>query len=121
MPKNKATIDPLGSIPLTKKDESMTRPMYEALDAQGLPYLRPALTIGELPTPDERKAALVEATSGIAAKVGMQPVGVLKFALPVFSAFDMTRAKSKHYPDEKLLLTQGCDVSLDFCASFTES
>lgn len=100
----------------------MTRPMYEALDAQGLPYLRPALTIGELPTPAERLTALVEATSGIAAKVGLQPVGVLKFALPVFTAFEgMTRAKAKHYPDEKLLLTQGCDVSLDFCASFTES
>lgn len=98
----------------------MTRPMYEALDAQGRPYVRPALTIGELPTPEERKGALVEATAGIAAKIGMQPVGVLKFALPVFSAFEgMTRAKAKHSPDEKLLITQGCDVSLDFCARST--
>lgn len=96
----------------------MTRPIYEALDAQGLPNLRPALTIGELPTSEERQAALVEATPAVADKVGMQPVGVLKFALPVFSVFEgMTRAKSKHHPEEKLLLTQGSDVSLDFCAS----
>lgn len=93
--------------------------MYEALDAQGLPNLRPALTIGELPTAEERQAALVEATPVIADKIGMPPVGVLKFALPVFSAFEgMTRAKAKHHPDEKLLLTQGCDVPLDFCPSF---
>lgn len=97
----------------------MTRPQYEALDARGLPYSRPAQIVGELPAPEVRLAALFEAAPAIADKVGLKLTGRLKFGTPVFCAFDgMTRPKAKTHRDAKLLLTMGCDVSLDFCSSY---
>ena len=49
---------------------------------------------------------------------GLKLVDKLKFGTPVFCAFEgMTRSKSKGHPAAKLLLTQGCDVSLNFCPS----
>lgn len=43
----------------------MEHPEYQALDKQGLEYLRPALVIGELPL-EARSSALIEATASIA-------------------------------------------------------
>lgn len=97
----------------------MTRPQYEALDAQGLPYLRQAMVVGELPTPEDRRAALLEATPTIAVRVGITQLDTVKFGIPVFYAFEgMTRPKAKHHHENKLLLTLGHDVSLDFCKSY---
>lgn len=97
----------------------MTRPIYEALDGQGLPYFRPAQVVGELPTPEERRSALFEATLAIASKIGIKQIDNVKFGTPVFCAFDgMTRPKAKHHPDSKLLLIKGCDIPLEFCLSY---
>ena len=99
----------------------MNTPQYEALNASsGLPYLRPAQTIDELPTPEDRKAALIEAITAIAEKIGLTPTTNLKFGQPVFCAFKgMTRASSKNHPQAKLLLTMACDTPLEYCASYT--
>lgn len=97
----------------------MNRPMYEALDGMGLPYFRPAKVVGELPTPEERGKALIEATPVIASKLGMKQISNVKFGTPVFCAFDgMTRPKAKHHAESRLLLTRGDDVSLDYCPSY---
>lgn len=97
------------------------RPTYEALDNHGLVHIRPANVIGELPE-FAREMALTEATSAIAAKVGLVPTGIIKLGSPVFCAFKgMTREKSKHHKDSALLLTLGRDVSLDFCLSYQQT
>lgn len=97
----------------------MIRPQYEALDAQGLPYLRAAQVVGELPTPGDRLAALVEATASIAKKTGLNAVKPIPFGAPVFTAFDgMNRPKAKHHVESKLLLTMGDDVDLAYCKSY---
>lgn len=97
----------------------MTRPDYEALDNQGLPYTRPSRVVGELPTPAQRIAALAEATPAIAQRIGIPACGVVKFGDPVFRAFvGLDRNKAKRHPDAALLLTMGDDVPLDYCASY---
>jgi len=97
----------------------LTRPNYEAIDKQGFPEIRPARVVGELATPELRQAALTEATAIIAEKTGIPAIRTIKFGLPVFFAYDgMTRQKSRHHPDEALLLTHGSDVSLDYCPSY---
>ncbi|MDO9236193.1 MAG: hypothetical protein Q7U28_09210 [Aquabacterium sp.] len=97
----------------------MIRPQYEALDVQGLPYLRLARVVGELPTPDVRLAALVEATAAIAEKTGLNVVKRIPFGAPVFTAFEgMNRPKAKHHVEFQLLLTMGDEVSLDYCQSY---
>ena len=96
-----------------------TRPIIDTVNHQGLPETRPAQVVSELPTPELRQAALLEATSAIADKIGIKSIRSLKLSVPVFSAFNgMTRQKSKHHPDETLLLMPGGEVSLDFCPSY---
>lgn len=98
----------------------MSRPIYEALDRQGIPYLRPAEVVGELPH-EARKNALIEATPSIAAKIGIEYVRPVNHGTPVFCAFEnMTRNKAKQHPQAKLLLALGTDVSLDFCPSYCQ-
>lgn len=97
----------------------MPRPDYEALDKQGLPFIRPARIVGELPTPEARHAALVEATIAIAERAGIRATADIKLSTPVFCALDgMRRTKAKHHEDSALLLTLGEDVPLEFCASY---
>ena len=94
------------------------RPEYEALDSRGLPYIRPAQVIGELPLAD-RKNALEAATAAIATKTGLSASKTIPFGAPVFIAFaGMNRPKAKHHPDSALLLTMGDDVSLDYVAAY---
>jgi len=94
------------------------RPEYQALDGQGFEYLRTALVIGELPL-EARASALIEATTAIATKVGLNAVKHIPFGAPVFTAFEgMNRPKAKHHAESKLLLTKGDDVSLDYCPSY---
>ena len=94
------------------------RPSYEDLDADGLSRVRPANVIGELPDA-ARQAAQTEASSAIAEKVHLIQTGTIKLGSPVFRAFKgMTREKSKHHLESRLLLTLGRDVSLDLCPSY---
>lgn len=93
------------------------RPPYEALDDRGYPYIRQAQVIAELPTPNERHEALVEATAKIAVEVALPPVRRIPFGGLVADAF-MTRTEAKKHPSAALLLTKGDSVSLDHCPSY---
>lgn len=96
----------------------MKFPLYEALDAHGLPFKRIARTIGELPSPDDRRSALTAATAAISSKIGIDAVSCIKFGTPVFTAFKkMNRPRSKNHAESKILLTLGCDVPLEFCSN----
>jgi hypothetical protein len=103
-------------MPQTTLD--MKRPEYLALDNQGFEYQRLALVISELPLED-RSPALLEATTVIAAKLGLTAAKPIPFGAPMFTAFEgMTRPKAKHHAQVKLLLTLGADVSLDYCPGY---
>lgn len=96
----------------------MNRPNYEALDGQGLPYVRPARVISELPSSDARRNALDSATLDIAKRLQSLAIRQIGFGTPVFIAFGLTRQQAKVHEQAKLLLTMGCDLSLDFCPEF---
>ena len=90
------------------------RPLYEALDRQGLPYMRPAKVIGELPTADVA-AATDSATQQIAKMLNMSAVRCIQYGAPVFVAFGLTRNQAKQHSLADLLLTRGDEVPLDHC------
>lgn len=91
-----------------------TRPTYEALDAKGLPYNRPARVVGELPHSDVR-AALESATQEISRRLDMAAKGSIPFGSPVYVAFGLTRPQAKSHPEATLLLTHGENLPLDYC------
>jgi hypothetical protein len=94
------------------------RPEYLALNQQGIEYIRPAQIVDELPQ-EARSDALVEATSSIALKTGLVAIKRIPFGSPVFTAFNgMNRHKAKSHKDSLLMLTNGGDVSLDYCPSY---
>ena len=89
--------------------------LYEGLDQQGYPLVRQAKVIGELPTPEMRSEACAEATAAIGARLGLRVVRMIPFGEPVYKAFGMTHPDAKNHREHILLLTRGCDVSLDLC------
>lgn len=90
-----------------------TWPLYEALDHQGLPYMREARLISELPE-SSRIEALQLALLSLSEKVGIEPVRNLKFGIPAHYAFGInSREASKHHYSG-LLQTIGADISLDY-------
>lgn len=93
------------------------RPIVEALDSQGLPCLRAAMTVSDLPH-EERGHALQSCGPMLSQAIGAPIVSQLRYGTPVHLAFGMTRAQAKNHPQKKLLLTSGCDVLLDYCALF---
>ena len=94
------------------------RPDYEALDGVGLPYVRSALVVGELPLV-QRMQALDAATESVAALTGLKAVKSIHVGAPVFLAFEgMNRARAKNHPAAQLLLTMGDDVSLDLVPAY---
>lgn len=93
------------------------RPLYEALDAGGRPYVREARTVHELPTPLDRRQALIEALGPVAAEIGLQPVGQLPFGAPLWAAF-LPEALAKKHASWPFLATRGENLSLDFCPSY---
>lgn len=95
----------------------MPRPMYEALDGQGLPYERPARCVGELPS-ELAKDALAACLARLAERIGQPASSALKLGLPVHTAFGLTRAQAKNHRCKDLLLTPAAELSLDFCALF---
>ncbi len=105
---------------ITYLEPTLERPDYLALDSQGLEYLRKAREISELPTREDRLAACVEAAAEIARQLGVAAPPAIKFGVPVFQSFGMTRPQAKNHPNAKLLLTPGADLSLDYCPSYCE-
>lgn len=96
---------------------SKQRPPYAALDTSGSEYIRPARTISELPTAEERLAALAEATQSVAERLNLNAKDRIKFGTPLYEAF-MTAPEASYHPMGNLLFTQGADISLDLCASY---
>ena len=94
-------------------------PDYEALDGQGLPYVRPAQCICELPTPQERGRALESATMEIARVLNSVAQRRIGFGTPVHIAFGMTRQAAKNHAHAKILLMKGDAVPLSWCGCFT--
>ena len=90
------------------------RPDYEALDANGFPYIRKARIIGELPNAKDRLQALSTATPKVAAALGIKAKKTINFGTPVHMAFGLTRQQAKHHALSALLLTTGENLSLDF-------
>ena len=94
------------------------RPEYIALDSQGIEYTRKAIAIYELPTMEERMNACIEAAVEVSRQLGLPCPKQIKFGVPVFQSYGMTRQQAKNHPQSKLLLTPGSDLSLDFCVSY---
>ncbi len=97
----------------------MKIPEYEALDGRGLPFVRLAQCIGELPTPEERCHALEAATMEIAKVLNSVAQRRIGFGTPVHVAFGMTRQAAKNHAQAKLLLMKGDAVPLSRCGCFT--
>lgn len=96
----------------------MNRPNYEALDGQGLPYIRQARVVGELPTPSDRLVALASASKTLAGRLHLQLHQSIRFGTAVHLAFGLTRQQAKQHSEAKLLLTRGDDISLDQCPEY---
>lgn len=82
-----------------------TQPQYEALDAQGYPYMREARVIGELPLA-ARRTALDAAITTVGNECGLTASKPLSFGL--------NRREASRHAHSKLLLTQGSDLSLEY-------
>lgn len=96
----------------------LPRPPYEALDGVGLPYMREARTIDELPL-DARIEALKAATETIANQTGLVVERTIHLGTPAFTAYrGMHRAAAKNHPHAKILLTAGGDLSLDLVPEY---
>lgn len=103
-------------------EKAISRPVYEALDERGLPHVREAKVVGELPTPEQRRAALLESASEIALIVGIPQICEVKFGSLVFRAFSgMSYRQARAHASAEILLVRGDDVPLYFCPSFTPS
>ena len=96
----------------------LPRPDYEATDSLGIPFIRKANLIGELPDLAARASALQEATATLAKILGLTAKSAVKFGTPVFCAFGLNRNVAKRHPHSTLLLKQGHELSLDLCASY---
>lgn len=90
-----------------------TQPQYEALDAQGHPYMREARVIGELPVA-ARRPALDAAITKVGKECGLTARKPLSFGLPVFEAFGLNHREASRHAHSKLLLTSGTDLSLEY-------
>lgn len=96
----------------------MKRPDYEALDGQGRPHVREALCINELPTPDIRGQALVDAMPAISKLLDLEPISKISYGLPVHAAFKLSRTEIQGHQHMELLKTHGSEVSLDFVPQY---
>lgn len=97
-----------------------TSASYEALDAQGRPYLRQPRCIHELPDPETRRRALSVATTRIEDHLGLVAFKDIGFGEPAYVAFGMSKPQAQAHQASKLLLTMGCDISLDFTGSLSQ-
>lgn len=88
---------------------------YEALDGTGLPYMRDARVIDELPTPEMRLQACAEATAEIGKLLGLKPTRRIPYGAPIYEAFGLTRPQAKAHPKAALLLQFGCALDLEHC------
>ena len=93
---------------------------YEALDGQGRPYLRQPRCIHELQDPKTRLRALSEATTRIEDHLALVAFKDIGFGEPAYAAFGMSKPQAAAHRASKLLLTLGCDISLDPTGSVSQ-
>tara|TARA_R110001592_G_scaffold47952_5_gene151526 strand:+ start:2452 stop:2742 length:291 start_codon:yes stop_codon:yes gene_type:complete len=92
---------------------SAARPLYEALDKQGMPYIRPAKTVGELPH-SHCRAALDKAIESLSDTVRLTHTKPLAYGMPVYHSFGLNHREAARHIHAKLLMTKACDLNLDF-------
>jgi hypothetical protein len=85
--------------------------LYEALDGQGLPYLRPARIIDELPH-GQRLFNMHKASQALAAKIELKLVQPAHYGRPVYHAFGLNLAAAKKHKHSALLLLLGSDLPI---------
>lgn len=90
---------------------------YEALDNTGTPFTRPARIISELPW-RQRKGALISAMDAVSQQVGIEAIDRISFGIPVFNAFGLNANEARKHPKAALLMTAGCDISLELVPGF---
>ncbi|MCG9890939.1 MAG: hypothetical protein MH252_07675 [Thermosynechococcaceae cyanobacterium MS004] len=84
---------------------------YEALDAEGHPYWRKALSVGELPV-TLRSEALKAMCPIVEKIIGQSLVFKICFGTPVYQTFGLRLADAKRHAQAKLLLSKGTDLPL---------
>ncbi len=92
---------------------SYTEYICSALDKDGFEYERAAAYVGELPTQEIRIEALEKATLIIESIIGIKSNNYIKFGMPVFTAFGLTKKQAINNENHKLLLVRGDDVPLN--------
>jgi len=107
-------ISPMENTPV-----KLSRPLVERLTQSGV-RLIPAQQIDDLPTIEERKAAVVSASMTIAKILNIKPLRPMAYGLPVFAAF-MTAPMAKEHPHSSLLLTPVFKLPLDYCEEYKKN
>lgn len=95
----------------------MKREKYEALDANGSPYIREAGIISELPWV-LRADALKAALPSLAAHVGAAALRPLSFGVPVFNSFGLNVKQASTHAMATLLMQSGGSLSLEFVPAY---
>lgn len=96
-------------------EQVKSSPAVEALDGKGRSYLRPARTVDDLNTPEDRLRALEGATMVVARRLGMAAVRRIPYGAPVYLAFGLTKPQAMAHQEAALLLKHGLDIGLDLC------
>lgn len=93
---------------------------YEALDTQGRPYHRRPKCVDELPSQEMKMRALSEITTRLEDQLALVAFKNIAFGEPVYVAFGMSKPQAVANGASKLLLTRGCDISLDYAPTITQ-
>lgn len=93
------------------------RPMYEAHGNGGLPVMREAQVVAELPQ-ESHAQALAEAGKVMEEMLGINMKRAIRTGQPVHLAFGLTRNQAKQHSDARLLLADGGSLSLALTSSF---
>lgn len=91
--------------------------LYEALDKDGLPYMRNARIISELPWA-MRRGALDTVLPVVSQTVGIAASQHISFGVPVYPAFGLNAKEAQKHTRASLLMLSGGDISLDIVPGF---
>lgn len=92
-------------------DKNIRIELYEALDSTGAPYLRPARTVGELPTPTCRRNALDAMVASVNEKLGLS-LQEISFGVPIYMQALLPKSVVEKHPERALLMCRGEDLPL---------
>ena len=92
-------------------DKNIRIELYEALDTSGAPYLRPARTVGELPSPLRRRNALDAMVASVNEKLGLS-LQEISFGVPIHMQASLPKSVVEKHPERALLMCRGEDLPL---------